>query len=145
MVKIFISRDVNQNISQKKKITYELSFLLFPSGLSSRSFPLDAPVFLLLQNFSYNLASQAGVFRGSPYFVPPHFLGRDERRAHLKTPAWEQPRPHGPSLKIWVGRPTHFLREKPWGRGWRGRLPTTGLKKVFQNKLHSSADQNIFI
>ena len=20
--------------------------------------------------------------------------------------------------KKWVGRPTHFLREKPWGRGW---------------------------
>ena len=87
MVKSFISRDVNQNISQKK-ITYELSFLLFPV-LSSRSFPLGAPVFPLLENFSYNLASQAGVFRGAPYFVPPHFLGRDERRAPLKTPAWE--------------------------------------------------------
>ena len=29
-----------------------------------------------------------------------------------------QPRPQGFSLKKWVGRPTHFLREKPWGRGW---------------------------
>ena len=29
-----------------------------------------------------------------------------------------QPRPQGFSLKTWVGRPTHFLREKPWGRGW---------------------------
>ena len=28
-----------------------------------------------------------------------------------------QPRPQGFSLKKWVGRPTHFLREKPWGRG----------------------------
>ena len=27
-----------------------------------------------------------------------------------------QPRPQGFSLKKWVG-PTHFLREKPWGRG----------------------------
>ena len=72
----------------KKKITYELSFLLFPV-LSSRSFPLGAPVFPLLENLSYNLASQAGVFRGAPYFVPPHFLGRGERRAPLKTPAWE--------------------------------------------------------
>ena len=30
-----------------------------------------------------------------------------------------QPRPQGFSLKKWVGPgPTHFLREKPWGRGW---------------------------
>ena len=29
-----------------------------------------------------------------------------------------QPRPQGFFLKKWVGRPTHFLREKPWGRGW---------------------------
>ena len=35
-----------------------------------------------------------------------------------------QPRPQGFSLKRWVGRekafsrPTHFLRENPWGRGW---------------------------
>ena len=29
-----------------------------------------------------------------------------------------QPRPQGFSLKKWVGRLTHFLREKPWGRGW---------------------------
>ena len=28
-----------------------------------------------------------------------------------------QPRPQGFSLKKWVGRPTHFLREKPWERG----------------------------
>ena len=35
--------------------------------------------------------------------------------------AGEQPRPQGFSLKKWVGRPTHFLREKPWGRGWRAR------------------------
>ena len=27
-----------------------------------------------------------------------------------------QPRPQGFSF------PTHFLREKPWGRGWKGRL-----------------------
>ena len=33
--------------------------------------------------------------------------------------ATDQPRPQGFSLKKWVGRPTHFLREKPWGRGWR--------------------------
>ena len=31
---------------------------------------------------------------------------------------FSQPRPQGFSLK-WVGRPTHFLREKPWGRGWK--------------------------
>ena len=29
-----------------------------------------------------------------------------------------QPRPQGFSLKKWTGRPTYFLREKPWGRGW---------------------------
>ena len=32
-----------------------------------------------------------------------------------------QPRPQGFSLKKWVvafSHPTHFLREKPWGRGW---------------------------
>ena len=31
-----------------------------------------------------------------------------------------QPRPQGFSLKKMgrTGRPTHFLREKPWGRGW---------------------------
>ena len=32
-----------------------------------------------------------------------------------------QPRPQGFSLKKWVvafSRPTHFLREKLWGRGW---------------------------
>ena len=28
-----------------------------------------------------------------------------------------QPRPQGFSLKK-MGGPTHFLREKPWGRGW---------------------------
>ena len=28
-----------------------------------------------------------------------------------------QPRPQGFSLKKWVGRPTHFSREKPWERG----------------------------
>ena len=30
---------------------------------------------------------------------------------------YTQPRPQGFSVKKWVGRPTHFLREKPWGRG----------------------------
>ena len=35
---------------------------------------------------------------------------------------FNQPRPQGFSLKKWVGSrpfpgPTHFLREKPWGRG----------------------------
>ena len=29
-----------------------------------------------------------------------------------------QPRPQGFSLEKWVGHPIHFLREKPWGRGW---------------------------
>ena len=30
-----------------------------------------------------------------------------------------QPRPQGFSLKNgWFSRPTHFLREKPWERGW---------------------------
>ena len=29
-----------------------------------------------------------------------------------------QPRPQGFSLKKSVGRPTHFLKEKPWGLGW---------------------------
>ena len=32
-----------------------------------------------------------------------------------------QPRPQGFTLKKWVGRPTQFLREKPWGRGWEKR------------------------
>ena len=31
--------------------------------------------------------------------------------------SFSQPRPQGFSLKNWDGRPTHFLREKPWGRG----------------------------
>ena len=30
---------------------------------------------------------------------------------------FSQPRPQGFSLKNWVGRPTHFLGVKPWGRG----------------------------
>ena len=30
---------------------------------------------------------------------------------------FSQPRPQGFSLKNWVGRPTHFLRVKSWGRG----------------------------
>ena len=32
-----------------------------------------------------------------------------------------QPRPQGFPFKKWekaFSRPTHFLREKPWGRGW---------------------------
>ena len=33
--------------------------------------------------------------------------------------AQPRPDPQGFSLKKWVGRPTHFLREKLWGRGWR--------------------------
>ena len=33
------------------------------------------------------------------------------------TDLYLQPRPQGFSLKKWVRRPTHFLREKPWGRG----------------------------
>ena len=36
--------------------------------------------------------------------------------------ARSQPRPQGFSLKKWVGRPTHFSREKPWGRGWLALL-----------------------
>ena len=28
-----------------------------------------------------------------------------------------EPRPQGFTPKKWVGRPTQFLREKPWGRG----------------------------
>ena len=36
----------------------------------------------------------------------------------LRAPVCCQPRPQGFSLKKWVGRHTHFLREKPWGRGW---------------------------
>ena len=35
---------------------------------------------------------------------------------------YDQALPQGISLKKWVGRdftrPTHFLREMPWGRGW---------------------------
>ena len=40
----------------------------------------------------------------------------------LKKVPLSQPRPQGFSLKKWMGRqwgfsrPTHFLREKPWGR-----------------------------
>ena len=43
-----------------------------------------------------------------------------------------QTRPQGFSLKEWVGRevsrPTHLLREKPWGRGCL--LPTISLNFV---------------
>ena len=39
-----------------------------------------------------------------------------------------QPRPQGFSLKKWVGRPTHFSREKPWGRGWSLRKLTQSTK-----------------
>ena len=54
----------------------------------------------------------------------------------------KQPRPQGFSLKKWVGRPTHFLREKPWERGWankqRGLYPRelihNGIEKVLRNK-----------
>ena len=34
------------------------------------------------------LASHAGVFRGAR-FSSPSFVGRDEKQAPLKTPAWE--------------------------------------------------------
>ena len=37
---------------------------------------------------------------------------------HFPETSCSQPRPQGFSLKKWVGRPIHFLREKPWGRGW---------------------------
>ena len=46
---------------------------------------------------------------------------REKAKKNLKK---AQPRPQGFSLKKWVGPgkafpgPTHFLREKPWGRGW---------------------------
>ena len=43
------------------------------------------------------------------------FLGSDTSDISME---FLQPRPQGFSLKKWVGRPTHFLREKPWGRGW---------------------------
>ena len=54
----------------------------------------------------------------------------------------KQPRPQGFSLKKWVGRPTHFLREKPWERGWankqRGLYPRelihNGIEKALRNK-----------
>ena len=37
------------------------------------------------------LASHAGVFRGARIFVPPRisFVGREEIRTPLKSPAWE--------------------------------------------------------
>ena len=38
-----------------------------------------------------------------------------------------QPRPQGLSLK----RPKHFLRERPWGRGWqRGELVISTFKVI---------------
>ena len=44
----------------------------------------------------------------------------EKRATGLKTGVEnDQPRPQGFSLKKWVGRPTHFLREKPWERGWK--------------------------
>ena len=46
---------------------------------------------------------------------------KGERIKQLTDPSFSvvriQPRLQGFSLKKW---PTHFLREKPWGRGWSG-------------------------
>ena len=53
-------------------------------------------------------------------FAPPPTpeSPRQDRFKVLPTPGpkW-QPRPQDFSLKKWLGRPTHFLREKHWGRG----------------------------
>ena len=46
---------------------------------------------------------------------------KQERSVHIRT----QPRPQSFPLKNgWGGKsPTHFLREKPWGRGWYAHTP----------------------
>ena len=41
-------------------------------------------------SFRISLASHAGVFRGARFSVlPKTFVARDDKRAPLKTPAWE--------------------------------------------------------
>ena len=51
------------------------------------------------------------------YFVHCTAPGRPRRSRGERICDARQPRPQGFSLKKWVG-PTHFSREKPWGRGW---------------------------
>ena len=65
-----------------------------------------------------------------PPFPPPAsppnqgWSRANSKARHFPILAWGegegQPRPQGFSLKKMgrTGRPTHFLREKPWGRGW---------------------------
>ena len=51
-----------------------------------------------------------------------------------------QPRPQGFSLKKWVGRPTHFLREEPWGRGW---FFTLSIERLFLVLCRLSQEWNL--
>ena len=113
------------------------------------SFLVACPTSLLLYNVCYNVFLNFDVFQFGLYRLIVSFWGQkfiNEISApvrisvqireftamlYLFAPVsthvlirlfeWTQPRPRGFSLKKWVG-PTHFLREKPWGRGWNERF-----------------------
>ena len=63
---------------------------------------------------SRSLASHAGIYKGSSLFIPsPPFVGRDERRAPLKTPAWEATRSPEPWLLTPLTNSTFFTSYLP--------------------------------
>ena len=63
---------------------------------------------------SRSLASHAGIYKGSSLFIPsPPFVGRDERRAPLKTPAWEATRSPEPWLLTPLTNGTFFTSYLP--------------------------------
>ena len=61
-------------------------------------------------------------------------LAKLAKLAFLAKIARRQPRPQGLSLKKWVG--THFLRERPWGRGCQNSFTlTTTLKELYMVRI----------
>ena len=61
------------------------------------------------------LASHADVFRGAVFHPSPQTVGRDEKRAPLKTPAWEAKRICAPSQKSRRNHRPHVWTEAKYG------------------------------
>ena len=60
---------------------------------------------------------------------------------------YDQARPQGFSLKKWVGwdffRPTHFLRENPWWRGWAMTTIFSLQKSILLSILNCITHNNV--
>ena len=87
---------------------------MFQKGLSTAT--ESAVTLSTVREMMYFTKKKREVIFDLPRPLGPKVPDRTTSKYPTPGPKW-QPRPQGFSLKKWVGRPTHFLREKPWGRG----------------------------